>query len=589
MYYDDPQIRAKGQGFEGSAFSLSGGHIVREWKFGRSAISFINSPTEAILDGTSNDANAKYFLTITKDPDGNFTQVISDIQGSTLKTRSDAGSTSSGISEAVNYVDYTGNVYQAQRMGEINSSDPASSFYQMTAGGQVLSTDLPDEGMSQMVYDRSGNLRFVKTEKDMQPPINGKRFLAHKYDRFGRNWETGVISWTDGMDYFWSAFSGAYNFPEEHPDPNYGYNYKYLPKIRNYYDFSNTLASELATPSFIVNVLKNLRGRLAATVAFDESGNTVSSNNRVEEYFSYDADGRLEAKYKIIPGLAVQRFAFTYDLQGKVKTKIYQTLNYSGASTYSDTWNYLYDARGRLSSIQAAGSTLVSYDYDAIGHLIGKHFKKGAAAIGDETYSYNIRDWLLSHRASVPGAGIYKEDLTYEVPGTGTPRYGGNISSATHNYLMAAYAVSQFYKYDGAGQLVATTGTAGYNENYSYDTKGRIIQKTEGTKSYGPYNYSAGTHQVVSVPNSPMNSVLGNYTYDPNGNMVLDRSKKMAIQYDWRNLPIAFKIYHTLPNRPIAWNEVDALPFTDGIQETAEVKMMYDADGNRVFKKNFQF
>lgn len=589
QYEDDPLGHLKSIGQPGSAFSLAGGHAFKKWHFGRASIGFIAAPTDALLDATTNEANAKYFLEVVKDANGNYAQSIKDISGNQLRSWANAGAASAGIIEAVNYPDYVGHVLKTLPAGEVNSADPTYSYYEMSATGQLLSSDTPDEGMIEMLYDQSGELRFIRNERDMQAPNSGKRFQTQKYDNLGRKSEVGILISTDENDFFSNSWSNIPDFPLIDPPAQYGYTYIYHPKIRNIYDLSSNITSDLNTPAYIIGALNNLKGKLAASVAWDESGDTQSPSHRVVEYFSYDRDGQVEKKFKIIPGLPVQRFTFTHDLRGMVKTKVYSSLDAAGSPTYTDSWNYLYDAQGRLSTIQSNGATLVTYDYNELGQLVGKHMKNGASTVADEVFTFNVRDWMLTHRSTNSSGGIYHETLTYDAPAGGTPQYNGNISSATHFYVSGGVTNSLFYSYDQAGQMVSTTGTAGYTESFAYDPKGRITQKTEGTRAYGPYQYIGGTHQVVSVPNSPMSSVLGVYVYDPNGNMILDRSKNMIVEYDWRNLPVAFKFFKSLPNRSITWEEVPNLKSTDGIVQSSEVQMMYDASGSRVWKKTFQF
>jgi YD repeat-containing protein len=588
QYYEDPLDREAASGYPGAAFSIGGGHGAKTWHFGRISVSFIASPTDALLNSTSNEANAKYALDVFKDPNGNYSQVIKDMAGTVMSTREDAGPTSSGVMDAVNFPDFTGRILKALPQGESNSTDPTYSYFQYSATGQILSSDTPDEGMKQMVYNSSGELRFTQTERDLQPPYSGNRITSYKYDRIGRILEIGVVTGMPAAAIF-SSYPDQMDFPSRVPP--LGLSYVYQIKVRNYYDGTSGLGTDLGTPAALAAVLRNSRGRMVASIAFDESGDESSSLHRVEEYFSYDAEGRIEKKFKRIPGMQVQHFDYTYDLQGKILTKTFQVQDPTLTTTsFSDNWTYQYDGLGRLATISSNSTPLVTYDYNALGQVVGKHFKKGSSAIVDETFDYNVRDWLRSIRASGAVGGIYSEDLEYNAPSSpAVPQYNGNVTSAIHSYMSVGSNIFSFYKYDGANRLVNTLGTQGFAESFSYDSKGRITQKTEGPKAYGPYNYTSGTHQVESVSNSPMSSPLGNYVYDPNGNMILDRAKKMIVEYDWRGLPIAFKFFQSLPDRAIAWNEVASLNSTEGIVQTSEVQMMYDVSGNRVSKKVFHY
>ncbi len=74
------------------------------------------------------------------------------------------------------------------------------------------------------------------------------------------------------------------------------------------------------------------------------------------------------------------------------------------------------------------------------------------------------------------------------------------------------------------------------------------------------------------------------YIYDPDGNLVFDRSKRMGIVYDWRNLPVLYRFYNNVPE-DVTWQDAGSLEISrSGIKLLSIVKMVYDANGNRVIK-----
>ena len=85
-----------------------------------------------------------------------------------------------------------------------------------------------------------------------------------------------------------------------------------------------------------------------------------------------------------------------------------------------------------------------------------------------------------------------------------------------------------------------------------------------------------------------------NYLFDPNGNMVLDVSKKMLVEHDWRNMPVSFKFYDHIPDTYAnagdlstiagAWQNLASKVAAEGAVLLSEVQMLYDASGNRVQK-----
>ncbi|HEX2937064.1 MAG TPA: hypothetical protein VHO72_17045, partial [Bacteroidales bacterium] len=84
------------------------------------------------------------------------------------------------------------------------------------------------------------------------------------------------------------------------------------------------------------------------------------------------------------------------------------------------------------------------------------------------------------------------------------------------------------------------------------------------------------------------------YIYDAFGNLVVDLRKNMLIEYDWRDMPIAFRFYSNLS--AIVAKTVNAIGTTTDPQlvktiignstavMTSQVVMLYDAVGKRVAK-----
>ena len=58
-----------------------------------------------------------------------------------------------------------------------------------------------------------------------------------------------------------------------------------------------------------------------------------------------------------------------------------------------------------------------------------------------------------------------------------------------------------------------------------------------------------------------------NFDYDSEGNLIEDKSKRMKISYDWRGMPVEFKIQNT-----------------ENSSDSTRLTMMYDGSGRRVAK-----
>jgi hypothetical protein len=145
------------------------------------------------------------------------------------------------------------------------------------------------------------------------------------------------------------------------------------------------------------------------------------------------------------------------------------------------------------------------------------------------------------------------------------------------------------YSYDYVNRLMNAdhNGSPEYDASYTYDVIGRITYKKEGTGIKPDYKYFAGTSRLRNTDGSDDNK----YLYDKNGNMVVDVAKKMVIEYDWRDMPVAFRFYDALPGT-LPWDNSKGTftgdPKTyveaNGGTLVSQVVMLYDASGNRVLK-----
>ena len=122
-----------------------------------------------------------------------------------------------------------------------------------------------------------------------------------------------------------------------------------------------------------------------------------------------------------------------------------------------------------------------------------------------------------------------------------------------------------------------------FDEYFAYDEQGRIVAQRRDTSIAknvgGEYTYESGTNRLKSVAmgmggtadERPM-SDADNFVYDRDGRLVEDRSKHLAITYDWRGMPVEFK-------RETACN-YHGHPLCD----STKLVMDYDGTGRRISK-----
>ncbi|MBD3392424.1 MAG: hypothetical protein GF418_10130 [Chitinivibrionales bacterium] len=582
--------------------------------------------------------NPTHFLRVTKQPNSNqFAQEIRDVFGNVVKTWSEVDPLSSEEEIVANYYhDILGNVLreEAPRNGD-NHEILSATTYEYNTLGQVVEKTSPDGGTTRYKYDSGGRLRYVEPAalRDIYGPGSMDGYLVYNYDKLGRLRFIGVAKGLTG-DYAFDNLTGdeAINWVETFPN---GFSHR-IAKVYDdltVEDFS-IYKLDMANPATIVNSLANTRGRLVADIAYPES----NLQTRVADIYGYDDEGRIDVKYKKIPGVPLQTFEYEYDLQGRMVEQRWKN-GYQAPQVRT----YSYDDDGRLERVggdgddPATNQPLVKYGYLPTGLLAWRQFHDNeaqAAAAGNVDYGYNIRDWLevvesAPTQSSVRGK--FYEEMTYDVAGQFDAQYNGNISMARYEYYRDAGDIARVfyhYNYDKANRLNAVRLESGgeftgfpdppypsssdLEEAMSYDPAGRFYQKAKGSRVPAEGYHYQYYRDETDPDNTRLTSRLQNltndnaedYAYDYNGNMVLDREKKMVVEYDWRDMPIRFSFYSDdvidgltaigedgsfvgpISEHVVA--QIDYLitgqGFTMDQLLLSEVEMIYDASGNRVAK-----
>ncbi len=578
VYTDDPTNRVIETAGLGDNFSLGSLHTLKFWYFGRASVAFINNPTEALLNSTVDQLDSRYLLMVSKDENGHFVQEISDLFGNKIAKRWDPNH-----ELTMSNYDGIGNLlvsFPPLSAGVVDPTMAETNLYNTL--GQLNESYHPDKGSTNFLYDANGNLRFSKNEKYTQE-IGGdlsSKFKVINYDDKGRIISVGLIEARDGVDYFQEAFSYDSDFPEvNHSD-------KFIPKLKNYYDDISLLNTELNIDASILSQLKNLHGKLVAVVSFDEFGLNTPSH-RVVDLFSYDNEGNVTTQFKLIPSMPAYKKEFEYDLNNRLVKTIYPN-----GKTISNEFDHL----GRVSKLILPNGSSVDYSYDKSGLMIFKEAELNGNTFTQENF-FNIKNWVTYINYSLNGVSAFDEELKYESPinGSSLPQYNGNISEANYSYgLPTANDFMHQYFYDENNRLIKNTviGNSDLTEEFDYDAKSRLVMKTIGDIS-GTYNYDANTNQLQDISDVPMHTSMGksqtlngfsNYLYDPIGNVVMDRSKKLVITYDWRNMPIYFDFFDDIPDVFIDWKKTPNFEAEYGATHLKRVRMIYDYEGMRVYK-----
>ncbi len=290
-----------------------------------------------------------------------------------------------------------------------------------------------------------------------------------------------------------------------------------------------------------------------------------------------------------------------YDFSGK-PLRLLQQHSKAGTNAASVTilTKMAYDHGGRLLTVKktiqgtvnsvavsSLEKTILTNTYDELGQLRKKELGIVGLGIGNPleslVYDYNIRGWLLgTNRDYVKGTANnwFGFELGYDkagaiVPGTvyTSPQYNGNIGGTTWR----AAGDGEKRKYDFAYDNVNRLTGADFNQytinkfdkdagidysvsNLTFDANGNILSMAQKGWRIGgsdfvdklKYNYQLTSNKLISVHDTANDnsSRLGDfkynaatktstdYTYDVNGNMVVDNNKSISsITYNYLNLP----------------------------------------------------
>jgi len=565
------------------------------------------------------DTMPTHFLTVSKDPNGAYVQIIQDLFGKTISTLNMQGIL------AQNRYDILGNLLEEDPPGGMRTVAPAmATLYQYDTKGQLLYKKTPDAGEVYYQYNDAGQLVATQNARQKNDPNNtsNRIYTVYLYDSLGRNFAIGANSsgraFTDTGSATWILDSIDLRIRKIYDDPQQLADAHVLGSKYSIVYFDTAFRS-----------ITNTQGRLIAEIAYQSvpaitnSGDTRFFDNIAVDLYTYDENGNVSAKLKRAPRMKdFCMFTYTYGLQNNALSYRYAK-NENHADPAMDSLQYQYDRQGRMIKLKSgvAANSKVTNAYDDLGRLqqkaLGRNIDSSGIAEAIQ-YGYTLRNWPKSIMPSF-GKKFSVSDICYNdnngsgnIPTITQPQFNGNISAIRYLYNPGTLdsGIMQ-YQYDSANRLSnAATDNISYfaNENFSYNANGTFYSKVRASGPSGAitgaaanyvYNYIPNTNKVHRIVNSTTKNQDNNYVYDPNGNMVFDFSKKMLVEYDWRDMPIQFKFYNPVAASVIQaadsaaradlWKNIKNNLETSGASLKALVQMAYDAGGNRVRKREYKY
>ena len=613
----DPMATKDVEGAPGRAFGIGkvGGqtHLARSFSSGVNLTGVnlldsasLDSAVSAVrhgraYDGDTNyraarDATPSHLWELNTDQDGRRAFTVKDGEGRVIVSGS-LDSTGKLLTRSVNELDARGNVvkshppmscgYTPRLMNCVTPNE-----YGYDAQSRVVRSWNPDAGESRTYYDLAGRLRASQTQRQ----IDSSSYTVIVYDHRDRQIYTG--EWKTPLDS--GAVRAYFNNVQN----------KFSPTVdeltqgtvtRTFYDrmpARDTLGVELYPALVQTDAFKYGKTRVVAVVS-DVSADSAGNVIRVSTANSYDKYGRVLATYTFDPTMPADSLKLLaveneYDLGGKVTRTTRYPYGYgTWGHARAITERYTYDRLGRVDSVFSKNgggdeTLLARYEYYPTGSVKSVHMGNILTIV----YTYHISGALRTARVTTAnGAEWYSEMLHYEDCGDSEcePQYNGNISymaqRIAHSNRDFVQSRDVAYYYDQLNRLTKTDDLSQdyFDDFFEYDAQGRITVQRRAHRADsaqgGEYAYYDSTNRLKSVAEGMGGTGDGrdmsagdNFVYDRDGNLVEDKSKQMAITYDWRGMPVEFRRFSCRSEGYAT------------VCDSTKLIMAYDGPGRRISK-----
>ena len=535
----------------------------------------------------------RLYKNVTTDEDGNQSIEFTNKQGQTVLKRVMVDVVSADTTWADTYYVYDiygmeRVVWQPQGVAELKADNwavtPARlknwAFLKEYDGrNRMISKQVPGADTIYMVYDKWD--RQVLTQDGNQRANN--KWLFTKYDALNRPILTGIMTSTDDVATLRTTVMSTTQRYETFDDegtegytnvtyPTTGIDHYLMVTYYDTYDFTlhaggwTPVEWDYADPE----LTKTVNGHTyttpitANTAVKGQVTGTKTRNLQTGEWLKTMQfyDDRYRTIQTITDNIRGERdrTAWLYDFTGQVLQEL-AAHNESDAPTNQNVLRQMtYDHGGRLTGVSHTLNDgeevqLSAQAYNELSQMTAKTLMNGFETMN---YVFNIRGWLTDIMS-----GVYTQQMFYNQTDNqldNTPMFNGNISAIrwSDQMMVAANPTRAYqYDYDAMGRLKAanhfegSTATNKFSSMYTYDLNGNI-----GTlKRYGDtanliddmvYDYTDSGNQLQHVTDAASDTTTFHdrntegvdYGYDANGNMILDKNKKIdTIYYNHLNIP----------------------------------------------------
>lgn len=448
--------------------------------------------------------------------------------------------------------DAYGNRYRYDDVGNVVAvEDPegATVEYTVNALNQVLAIDYPDKAHRQFVYDANNNISEIITSSDdsrapaldsraklgMTNTLDSRAKLGTRYSYDELDNMTGVE--TDIAKGKSVVKKIAYD-PEERPVEE---TFPEGNSVKFFYNlFGERVRIEKGTgddSSEILDSEYNDYGELAAVV--DGIGRRWSfgyDGFGMLERVKYPSGGVEERRYNDWGELAGGRFLdragaemaavqYIYDGFGRISESRQKIFKKPGDGEKFAVTRVFYDGNDRVTAVEKGGMSwgyrygkysemlemkdplgnLVTYEYDAAGHLQRSIVKDGRDLPVVTEFAHDLRGRLVSLTDALGGKSSFEYDTLGNIvkktaPGGGLSNYLydglGRVLESRRRIDADHFEVTRF-EWDGNGRLGGITDANGNKTTYRYDNADRLVSEAFPDGSTKGYKYDKGGNVVL--------------------------------------------------------------------------------------------
>lgn len=212
---------------------------------------------------------------------------------------------------------------------------------------------------------------------------------------------------------------------------------------------------------------------------YDSKGRIIEKQQGEELYtcYGYDESGRIEKLEHWENEELLDAFTYCYDAAGNL---LKETKKRRGMEGENGTYDYAYDALGRLMEVRKDGKELRHYTYDAYGNRTRKLEYQKSQQPEETLYAYNRAGQLI-----------------HEKTGEQTRTYGydkrGNLREITENGNLL-----KSYRYGAIHRLEEAEDETGRRVQYVYDGLGeRVCEKGEGKEIQYLFDMTKPYHNLL--------------------------------------------------------------------------------------------